>query len=950
MSEQPPHATRRPELPSGTLALLFTDIEGSTALAHTLGDAYPAQLEAHRRIMRASFARYKGVEVGTEGDSFFVVFRSVKSAVAAIVQAQRELFAAEWPPGHPLRVRIGLHCGEPALTGEGYVGLDLHRASRLMSAGHGGQVLLSGTAAALAGDLVQGCELRDMGEHRLKNLPRPEHIFQLSIDGLPAEFPPLRTLDNLSHNLPAHLPPILGREREIEAIQALLQAGPRLTTLLGPGGTGKTRLALEIAALTLGVWEDGIFFVPLAPVPPPDAALSPNAVEDAIAGATARELGLRDDGSQSIAERLIAHLKPLKMLLVMDNFEHLVDGAAIVARWMAHCPSLQILATSRVPLHLRGEQEIPVSPLALPHRKPLQDAATLSQYAAVALFIERARAVKPEFSINDENAPAIAEICTRLDGLPLAIELAAARVKLLPPATMLSRLEKSLLFLIGGARDAAVHQQTLRTTIGWSYDLLTDQGKRLFRRLGVFRGGFDFESAERVCATPLEDSETPLDIFEGVSSLLNQSLLLCRDEVDGRPRFGMLETIREFALEKLDAAGESEALRERHLEWCCEETAECDAGMRHALAHALRLFEVEADNWRAAWSWSIGARPEDALRLAAETALLWNRIGGTTEHYERLDASLRAAPAADAKYRCRALHYLIQADRNRGDWERYAPRLEQLEALAREEQLLEFQAIALDQRMWDAVREGHLHSAQKYSESIVALRRMCLEQAQSQSLDPHEIERCQIELNDVMILQVEILTKAGRFDEAYALMEESLAMKRASRDEGGLTFGLNKYGQLLADTGRIAEARPIFEEVVCRAETSGDRSVVLGWYRHDAALMALRENDLTRGRELIRASYAVFEENSVDGGFLLTLYLLVYLHGLESNWSLVARTLGTVDPEHLTPYPDEWRVIFEAQERAARAELGDKEFESQRASGARLSPQQAIEAFLTNGF
>jgi predicted ATPase/class 3 adenylate cyclase len=946
MSEQSPNAGTRPDLPGGTLVLLFTDIEGSTALLYALGEDYASQLEAHHRILRTSIAAHDGIEVDTQGDSFFVVFRSITNAVAAVVQAQRDLHAFSWPPGHPLRVRMGLHCGEPKPTRDGYVGVDLHRCARLMGAGHGGQVLLSGPAAALVSDLAPECELRDMGEHRLKDLPRPEHIFELRIHGLSPEFPALRTLDNLSHNLPAHLPPILGREQEIETLRALLQSGARLTTLLGPGGTGKTRLALEIAASTLDMWQDGVFFVPLAPVPSPDVSLAANALEDAIAGAVARELGLRDD-SQSVQESLLAHLKTRKMLLVLDNFEHLVGGSAIVARWRAGCPNLQILATSRVPLHLGGEQEIPVAPLALPRRKPPPDIATLSQYSAVALFIERARAVKPEFAVNEQNAPAIAEICARLDGLPLAIELAAARVKLLPPATMLARLGKSLSFLIGGARDMAARQQTLRAAIAWSYDLLGDDEKRLFRRLGVFRGGFTMESAEQVCAVPLDDSETTLDIFEGVSSLLNQSLLVSYDETAESPRFGMLETIREFALEVLEVAGEGERLRERHLEWCYQETQKQDVEMRRNLRHALSLFEAEADNWRAAWNWSISARPEDALRLASGATLLWNRIGATREHYDRLDASLRAASTGDVKNRCSALHYLIQADRNRVDWASYAPRLEQLDTLAREAQLLEFQAIVLDQRMWDAVRDGHTDAALEHGVAIIELRRLCLEQARNQSLDRDRIEHFEIELNDAKLLYAEILAHVGRVEEAYALMEESLAAKRTFRDESGLTWGLYLYAQLLADTGRTAEARPIFEDVIRRSEETGDRSVVLAWYRHYAALMALHEGDFARGRELVCASHTAFMENGA-GGYMHTLHILAYLHGLEGNWPLVARLLGAGDALRGTPYPIDWQTTLQSQETAARAALGEQEFESQHAMGAQLDPLHAIEAALPN--
>lgn len=946
MSEQLPDAPTQPRLPDGVLALLFTDIEGSTALLHALGEAYPEQLEAQRRIVRASFANYGGIEVDTQGDSFFAVFRSVKNAVSAVAKAQRDLQSHDWPKGHPLRVRMGLHCGEPVATSEGYVGADLHRCARIMGTGHGGQILLSHAAVALLGDLPPDLELRDLGEHRLKDLPRPEHIFELCLSDLPHTFPPLRTLDHRPHNLPAYLPHILGREHEIASLRALLQSGSRLVTLLGAGGTGKTRLSLEMAALTLELWDDGAFFIPLAPITPPDATLSSNPIDDAIASAVARELGLRDDGSQNLQQRLLEYLRPRKMLLVLDNFEHLVGGAAIVARWMRDCPLLQILATSRVPLHLGGEQEIPIAPLELPRRRASLGVAALSQYAAVALFIERARAVKPDFSVNESNAPAIAEICSRLDGLPLAIELAAARVKLLPPINMLARLGKSLSFLVGGPRDVAARQQTLRSAIAWSHDLLSEDEKRLFRRLGVFRGGFGFESAERVCATPLNDSDPPLDVFEGISSLLDQSLLVPRTDVDGQPRFAMLETIREFALDELDAAGEGEPMRQRHLEWCFEETQERDTEMRSNLRHTLLLFESEADNWRAAWNWSLRTRPDDALRLASGATVLWNRIGGVSEQYERLEASLRAAPDGEIQYRCRALHFMVQANRNQAKKEHYKLYLEQLESLAIREDLPEFQAFVLDQHMWDAVSEDRNQDALELSTSIVALHQLCVEQAKSRSLLPHDIEHYQIQLHDAMVLRVEILAGAGHQQEAWDLMEESLALKRASSDEGGFIFALNKYGQLLADGKRYSEARPVFEEVVQLAESSGDRSVVLAWYRHDAALMALHEGDLARGRELIRGTYAAFMENAAHHGFRIMLHILSHLHGLEGNWPLVARTLGAGDTVRGTPYPPEWKDDLEEQERAARVALGDTEFEAQRALGARTPPQQVIEEAL----
>ena len=941
----------RPDLPQGELALLFTDIEGSTQLLEAWGDAYPAHLKAHRRILRAAFAAHGGVEVDTQGDSFFAVFRHVEHAVAAIVQAQRELHLYPWPPGDPLRVRMGLHWGEPMLTGEGYAGLDVHRGARLMSAGHGGQMLLSGAAASRAGALQAHCALLDRGAHRLKDLPQPESIFELRIDGVSGEFVPLRTLNARLHNLPLHLTPIVGREREIESLRARFKAGERLITLLGPGGTGKTRLSLEVALATLELWADGIYFVPLAPIAPPDESLSPDAHEfaiaNAIAGAVARELGLRDDGSQPNAQRVLEHLKTRQILLVLDNFEHLIGGTAVVARWMSHCNGLAVLSSSRIPLHINGEREFPVAPLALPAIRHLPDLEKLAQLSAVRLFVERARAVKPEFALTQSNAPVVAEICVRLDGLPLAIELAAARIKLLPPPMILARLERGLELLVSGAREVAARHQTLRAAICWSTDLLSEADKQLFRRLAVFRGGFSFESATQVCGAD------GADVFEGIARLFDQSLLVRREEIEGEPRFGMLETIREFALEILEEAGEAEAMRERHLRWCLGEMNERNAEMPHNFGRALRLFKAEADNWRAAWNWSLKARPDAALRLAAGSALLWNRSGGTTESYGRLQAALDAAPAGDAKLRCRALQYLIQTDRHRAHWPQYRARLEQLETLAREADLPEFAAIALDQRMWDTVGARDIETALQQGETILELRRLCVERARAERLDAHEIARCQNELHDAMILHVEILAQAEQMDEAWALMEESLALKRAAGDEGGLTFGLYKYANLLAESGRISEARAVSEQVVQRARADDDYSLQRAYYFDDAAQYALHEGDVTRARELVREGYAIWKKANAELGFLMTLTTLSMLHEKAGHWTLFARTLGAIDSlchsqGTAAPLPDDCSQVATPPETAAIHALGEADFNAKRQWGARLSPQQAIEMGLNS--
>src|SRR5947209_5836060 len=468
-------------LPTGTVTLLFTDIAGSTRLLTQLGDRYVSVLSECRQVLRAVFGQWNGNVVDTQGDAFFVVFARATDAVSAAVAVQRVIASYAFPNGAVVQVRIGLHTGEPQRTADGYVGLDVHRAARLTSAGHGGQVLLSQTTCSLVEqDLPEGVSLRDLGEHRLKDLGRPMHLFQLVIFDLPSDFPPLHTLESFPHNLPVQPTPFLGREQEVAAIGGLLRRQDvRLVTLIGPGGTGKTRLALQVAADVSELFASGVFFVNLAPIS--DPAL--------VVPAIAQTLVIREGSGRTLLERLTEELQQQQMLLLLDNFEHVVSAAEQVAALLIACPQLKILVTSREVLHVRAEHEFPVPSLAVPDPDHLPDLATLSHQAAVALFLQQAQAVKPDFQLTDANARAIAELCARLDGLPLAIELAAARMKLFSPRALLARLGQRLSVLTSAARDVPARQQTLRHTIAWSYNLLDEEEQQLFRRLSVFVGG-----------------------------------------------------------------------------------------------------------------------------------------------------------------------------------------------------------------------------------------------------------------------------------------------------------------------------------------------------------------------------------------------------------------------------------------------------------------------------
>ena len=445
------------DLPTGTVTLLFTDIEGSTRLLQQLGERYAEMLATCRQLLRTAFLRWNGFEVDTQGDAFFVAFARATDAISAVVEMQHAMARRTWPVGVTVRVRMGLHTGEPEPTTEGYVGLDVHHAARIMSAGHGGQVLLSQTTRELVEhDLPEGVSLRDLGEHRLKDINHPIRFFQLVIADLPADFPPLKALDTYSNNLPAQPTPLIGREKEVAAVAALLHREEvRLLTLTGPGGTGKTRLGLQVAAELSEAFTDGVFFVNLAPISDPVFVLP----------AIAQTLEVKELGAHSPLDLLKASLREKHLLLLLDNFEQVVQAAPQVAALLVACPESEDLVTSRMALHVRAEQEFAVPPLALPDPKRLLGPVALSQYEAVALFIIRAQAVKPDFQMTNATAPAVVEICVRLDGLPLALELAAARIKLFPPHALLARLSHRLAVLTGGARDAPLRQQTLRNTL-----------------------------------------------------------------------------------------------------------------------------------------------------------------------------------------------------------------------------------------------------------------------------------------------------------------------------------------------------------------------------------------------------------------------------------------------------------------------------------------------------
>jgi len=633
--------TSAPALPSGTLTFLFTDIEGSTKLVRELGpEAYGDVLSQHRDLLRSVWAAQHGTEVGTEGDSFFVVFASAPAAVAAAVEAQRALASAQFPHGvGTLRVRMGLHTGLGVVSNGTYVGADVNRAARVAAAANGGQVVLSSATVPLLGEgLPAGVRTRDLGEHRLKDL-LPERLAVLEIDGLVDDPRPIRSLDSRPNNLPTQVTSFVGRAAELEETAAML-GSTRLLTLTGPGGTGKTRLSLQLAASVAEEFPEGVYFVALEPIREP-----------ALVGSTiAAVLGLVADSSVPIAERLTGWIGTRKILLVLDNFEQVVESAPLVGELLRATSELKLIVSSRAALHVSGEQEYPVPGLPtppdpstlgaygraqLPDELRVPDPATLDRYESVRLFVARANAVKPAFRLTVENSAAVAGIVARLQGLPLAIELAAARVKLLPPDSILERLRDQLAALGGGARDLPERQQTLRGAIAWSFDLLDEPGRRLIGRLSVFAAGCSLEMAETICG-PVD--ELGIDVLDGIGALVDQSLVRA-EEVAGEPRFRMLETIRAYSAEQLEASGESDRIRERHARTFLALAEEAAGNLSGGEQRSwLDRLDIEHDNLRAAIDWAT-ARPDPALAIRLGFALwrFWQKRGYLVEGRRRLE-------------------------------------------------------------------------------------------------------------------------------------------------------------------------------------------------------------------------------------------------------------------------------------------------------------------------
>jgi predicted ATPase/class 3 adenylate cyclase len=800
-------------LPTGTITFLYTDIEGSTRLWQAAPSTMPLALDRHNAILTEAIEAHNGVVFRTAGDAFCSAFSRPADAVAAALAAQRGLRDEVWAEGCVLRVRMAIHSGTAEVAGGDYVGHTLNRVARLLAAGHGGQVLVSSAAEELVRDHPpRDTALLDLGEHRLKDLVRPEHIYQLCAPDLPGEFPPLATLDTRPTNLPVQPTQFIGREREVHAVAQMLQRPEvRLLTLTGPGGTGKTRLSLQAGAELFDSFADGVFFVPLSEISAPERV--PAAVVEA--------LGVKEAPGQQLEDATLAHLRDREILLILDNFEQVVDAAAFVSRLLSACPRLTILVTSRAALRISGEHEYAVPTLSVPDASNLPSPEALSQYDAVALFIDRAASVKSDFAVTNENALAVAEICARLDGLPLAIELAAARTRLFPPQALLGRLENRLKLLTGGARDLPARQQTLRGAIEWSYSLLDIEEQRLFARISVFAGGCTFESAEAVCDP---DGELDIDMLDGISSLVEKSLL--RQEGD-EPRFAMLNTIREYAQERLREMGADEEVRRRHAEYFINQAYELHRGAVGLGNQMLDIERIRADrdNFTAALSWLIERREaQPAMTLAGYLCWYWSGQGAWNEGIAWCDRALSLS-SADDRSAGRA-HVLWGSGLLAcvfGDFSTGLPRLEESRELFDHLGLEEEQTLALLFTGIFRSTSGDVRRGREY-----------LERGLMQARRQGRNWIVAFALNSLAVT----LAADGDLAGARAAAEESLRMLETGSAPNTTRYIHNVIGDVARTEGKYAEARDHYTSALTIAEQYGHGGFApslrhnLGWTLH----------------------------------------------------------------------------------------------------------------------
>lgn len=919
-------------LPTGTVTFLYSDIEGSTPLWEHEPTQMHMALERHHVILQESIAAYGGHVYKIIGDAFQAAFEVSGRAVQAALTTQRALATEPWPTSTPLRVRMGLHVGHAIAQGEDYTTTHtLNRVARIMSAAHGGQVLLSEAVVKLIrDDLPEAVSLRDMGRHHLRGLTQLERLFQVVVPDLPAHFPPLNTLEFSANNLPTQLTTFIGRKAEVAEVNRLLSES-RLTTLTGSGGCGKTRLSLQVASEVQAEYPNGVWLVELAPLADP-ALIPPTVVA---------VLGLRDDGHRPQLEILTDFLRSKTLLLVLDNCEHVIEACAQLSQTLLRtCPKLRILASSREALGVAGEVSYRVPSLTVPDPNHLPSLERLAGLDAIRLFVERAAMARPGFALTAQNASAIAKICKRLDGIPLAIELAASRVRMLSEEQIAARLDDRFRLLTGGSRTAVPRQRTLRALIDWSYSLLSEPEQILFMRQAVFVDGWTLEAAEAVCSGNSIDQSEVLDLL---TRLVEKSLVVT-EETAGEMRYHRLETIRQYSREKFAETDEVEIVRNRHFEFYMRfsEVAEEHLQRRERKLWTRRL-ESEQDNLRAALEWGLATNPDSTLRIAGALQLYWNASGYSPEGFrwtqlalERVEeitppegGDVQGRQAAKAK----ALAGLAWAYTSQGDNDQAIIAAEQSAALYRQRAPVDKRGLALVLYRLAQVNFflGRRATAETYIMESIALARA--------ANDPFA---------EVIALSMLVQIMAvldGDLVGARSYAEEALRIARAA----GLGYlsSLISYhlGQIAAHYNDVNEARRHFE-LAMAAFQEADAPFNATLAKSDLAHLERKQGNHAEALELYCETILAFRDFGQRGAVAHQLECFAFIAIAQNEYDRALRLLGAAETWRelgsTTMTPDE-QIEYQEQVEVVREQMASELFTKTWAEGRALTMEQAIQ-------
>lgn len=928
---------------ASTATFLFTDLKDSTPLWEKHPDLMQGLAARHDALIREAIVAHHGQVVKTMGDGFHAVFEAASDGVAAALAGQQAMIGEAWPAETgPLRVRMGLHTGESHEREGDYYGAEVNRAARVMSIAHGGQVLLSEvTAALIRNTLPTSVSLVDLGIHRLKGIGAAEQVFQLCHPQLPLDFPPLKSLSVYRHNLPMQLTSFVGREKEMVEIRRLLKE-TRLLTLLGPGGTGKTRLMLECAEAVIGDWADGVWLVELAPLTDPDL------VDERVAAA----LQVQEQPGRPMRESLVDYLRRKQLLLLLDNVEHLVQECAGLAQHLlTYCPQLKILATGREPLFIPGEVTLHIPSLSLPVGNGQLDVETIRTSEAVQLFLARSQAFRPDFELGEDNAAAIADIVRRLDGIPLALELVTARLRMLTVEQIAARLTDRFRLLSGGQRTGLPHQKTLQALIDWSWNLLDEKEQILMRRLSVFSGGWSLDAAEVVTVDISLDEHEVFDLLE---QLVNKSLVTVQYPESGEARYGMLESIRHYGHDRLSEAGEGETLRDRHADYFVAFAEEAGPHLVWSLNRSwVRQVVAELDNLRAVLKWTVEERPDLALRLAAN--LFYNEAHSLPLREARSWLELVVEKARDAMEEegsdfrpvdyLKALIGLGITMASQGGQAEAGKILEEAEQLAIQLGELRHYAFVIAGRQMVSLSGFSAERQQEVEAAIAACRQ----------------NQFHLELYNLLTVYAFLLDIHGRSELAKPLFREAAELSRMGKFRHDATIFVSVQFRLVALLENLEEQKSFIASALEKYQAlKYRRGVVIG--QSAMAHLLRRERQFEEAEAFYRESIAGWQEVGHRSAVAHQLECLAYIAIARGEYERAARLLGAAgatrerldarseDPQEIAELAEAMEQLREAMGReqrdkaiaegrliglddAVQIALGEKTYEESRSSG-----------------